>query len=144
MIARSSGVGENDRLFLDANVLFSAAYRSDSGLRALWSCRGVTLLTTAYAAEEARRNLPDDAARSRLEKLLSTVDTVPDILTGELPDRVDLPEKDRPILLSAMAANATHLVTGDRAHFGQFFGRSVAGVLIERPADYVRRECRAE
>lgn len=140
MIARSGGVGESDRLFLDANVLFSAAYRSDTGLRVLWSYRGVTLLTTAYAAEEARRNLPDDAARSRLERLMNAVDLVSDVLTGDLPDGVDLPDKDRPILLSAVAANATHLITGDRAHFGRFFGRSIAGILIERPADYIGRK----
>ena len=139
MIARSGGA-DRDRVFLDANVLFSAAYRSDSGLRALWSFRDTTtLLTSAYAAEEARRNLPDDGARARLEKLLKTVDFVPDVLTGTLPDGIALPEKDQPILLSAIATSATHLITGDRVHFGRYFGFRVAGVLIERPADYIRR-----
>lgn len=142
MIARSGGA-ERDRVFLDANVLFSAAYRADSGLRALWSFRATaTLLTTSYAAEEARRNLPDDAARARLEKLLRNVDVVPDILAGTLPDGVVLPDKDRPILLSAIAANATHLITADRVHFGRYFGSRVAGVLIERPANYIGRDGR--
>lgn len=142
MIARPSGA-DRDRVFLDANVLFSAAYRSDSGLRVLWSFRDTAaLLTTSYAAEEARRNLPDDAARTRLEKLLRAVDFVPDVLIGTLPDGIALPDKDRPILLSAIAASATHLITGDRVHFGPYYGHQVSGVLIERPADYIARELR--
>lgn len=46
-----------DRLFLDANILFSAAYRPDAGLRRLWEVPNVELVTSAYAGEEARRNL---------------------------------------------------------------------------------------
>jgi hypothetical protein len=42
-----------DRVFLDANVLFSAAYRSDSGLLALWRRAGASLLTSAYAVLSA-------------------------------------------------------------------------------------------
>ncbi len=34
-----------DRLFLDANVLFSAAYRDDSGLQRLWDLSDVELVT---------------------------------------------------------------------------------------------------
>lgn len=139
MIAPSGGAEPGDRLFLDANVLFSAGYRADSGLRALWS-RGdaVGLLTTSYAIEEARRNLPDDAARGRLEGLLLGVTVVPDIMIGDLPSHVTLPDKDRPILLSAIAARATHLITGDRVHFGRYFGNEIEGVIIQRPADYLR------
>jgi predicted nucleic acid-binding protein len=48
-----------DRLFLDANVLFSAAYQPDSGIARLWKFKDVELLTSAYAAEEARVNLSE-------------------------------------------------------------------------------------
>jgi hypothetical protein len=43
-----------DRIFLDANVLFSAAYLENSGLGRLWQLEGVELLSSAYAVEEAR------------------------------------------------------------------------------------------
>jgi len=43
-----------DRLFLDANVLFSAAYMADARLRELWRLRDVELWTSRYALEEAR------------------------------------------------------------------------------------------
>jgi hypothetical protein len=58
-----------DRLFLDANVLFSAAYRPDTGLLSLWKLKNVTLCSSRYAVEEARFNLDDDDQRARLETL---------------------------------------------------------------------------
>ena len=130
-----------DRVFLDANVLFSAAYRPDSGLERLWRDVGpdVTPLSSPYAIEEARRNLQDPAARERLEILVARIDVVSDVATGEIPPDVKLPEKDLPVLLAAMAARATHLLTGDRAHFGAYYGRQLAGVLIQRPGDYLAK-----
>ena len=60
-----------DRLFLDANVLFSAAYRPAAGIARLWAFKKVELTTSAYAAEEARVNLAEQDQRQRLAKLQS-------------------------------------------------------------------------
>lgn len=49
---------------------------------------------------------------------------------------------DRPILLAAIAARATHLLTGDVKHFGRLFGRRVEGVVILTPGDYLRGRAR--
>jgi hypothetical protein len=49
-----------DRVFLDANVLFSAAYIEGSGLARLWQLADAELLSSDYATEEARRNLALD------------------------------------------------------------------------------------
>lgn len=134
MIVRSG-----DRVFLDANVLFSAAYREGSGLERLWTLDpGVMLCSSPYAIEEARRNLSDPTAIARLERLVATLDVVADVTGGPLPHGVELPAKDHPILLAALAAGATHLITGDRAHFGPYFGRRVGTLLIERPSEYLR------
>jgi hypothetical protein len=46
-----------DRLFLDADVLFSAAYRSEAGLLRFWQLKNAVLSTSHYASEEARVNL---------------------------------------------------------------------------------------
>jgi predicted nucleic acid-binding protein len=126
-----------DRLFLDANVLFSAAYRSDSGLNRLWKLPDVQLVTSEYAVEEARINLPDETQRQRLNRRLSPMKVLPAFPAGALPAGVDLPEKDRPILLSAMEARSTHLLTGDKEHFGEYFGRMIGGVRILPPGDYL-------
>jgi len=34
---------------------------------------------------------------------------------------VDIPEKDVPIVRAALAAEASHLITGDRRDFGRYF-----------------------
>lgn len=50
---------------------------------------------------------------------------------------IQLPDKDQPILLAAMAGGATHLLTGDLKHFGPYFDKHVGGVLIIPPARYL-------
>ncbi len=125
-----------DRVFLDANVLFSAAYRRDAGVARLWTFRQVELITSAYAAAEARVNLAEEEQRDRLATLLDRVR----IVTGAAPVPADvwLPEKDQPILQAAIHARATHLLTGDKQHFGSYFGRKLGGVLVLPPAEYFR------
>jgi len=127
-----------DRLFLDANVLFSAAYRSDTGILELWKLREVVLCSSRYALEEARANLSNEVQRTRLVRLAGKVRLF-DAGERELPHGVALPEKDVPILLAAIEANATHLLTGDIRHFGSFFGKRVEGILVLPPGDYLRR-----
>jgi uncharacterized protein len=128
-----------DVLFLDANILFSAAWSTQSPIRRLWQLAGssMRLITSDLAVREARRNLPA-AQQSALDDLLRDLTVVP----TPAPDTwrplpaVQLPAKDEPILQAAIAAGATHLITGDRTHFGPLFGRRIEGVLIIPPADY--------
>lgn len=47
----------SDRVFLDANILVSAAWRPANGLLALWALTDARLLTSAYAILEADRNV---------------------------------------------------------------------------------------
>jgi len=46
-----------DRVFLAANVPFSAAYRVETLFRTLFTLPRAQLMTSAYALEEAKRNL---------------------------------------------------------------------------------------
>lgn len=126
-----------DRLFLDANILFSAAYREDAGLCRLWKLKDTLLCSSLYAVEEARINLEDEEQRRRLTELVHALQLFEDV-RAELPPSVHLPEKDLPILRAAIAAKATHLLTGDIRHFGPYFGRKLSGVLVQRPGDYLK------
>ena len=127
-----------DRVFLDANVLFSAAYSINSGLLRLWKLPKATLLSSRYAVAEAQTNLPTSAQRERLHALAAKLELLDaDYAIQTLPG-ITLPEKDRPILMAAIAARASHLVTGDLRHFGPFFGKSIRGVLILSPAHYLK------
>ena len=126
------------RAFLDANVLFSAAYRPDAGIRRLWRIAGVRLLTSAYAAEEARRNLDTAKQREDLEGLLASLEIVGTPEDRRIPAARKLPDKDRPILLAAIEGGATHLLSGDVEHFGAYYGRTVEGVRVLPPPDFLR------
>jgi predicted nucleic acid-binding protein len=130
-----------DRLFLDANVLFSAAYRPGAGLLQLWKLSNVTLCSSHYALEEARINLNDEDHRRRLTKLSVALHLF-GAADHELPRRISLPEKDVPIVLAAIAARATHLLTGDVRHFGPYLGKKIEGITIVLPGDYLRMRTR--
>lgn len=129
-----------DVLFLDANVLFSAAYREDAGLRRLWVLTDVKLVSSAYAVEEARRNLDAPEQHKALDTLLQSVVIAASVAPaqGQSWDIIALPDKDLPILQAAVMQGATHLLTGDVRHFGRYFGQRVLGVLILPPSAYWR------
>ena len=126
-----------DRLFLDANVLFSAAYRERSGLLRLWEMKDAQILTSRYAAAEARRNLPTRKQQTRLDAILQGTELIDEGDPRTIDDEERLPKKDRPILRAAVLGKATHLITGDLTHFGRFFGERLQGVLVLSPADYL-------
>jgi uncharacterized protein len=129
-----------DRVFLDANVLFSVAYGS-LGLGALWElarkgrCR---LLASQYVIEEARRNLSTSVQLAELVKRETEIEVVAEA-DPSLPCPIDLAEKDRPVLLAAVFAGAHYLLTGDRQHFGRLLGQTVGDVTICTPRDYISR-----
>jgi predicted nucleic acid-binding protein len=126
-----------DRVFLDANVLFSAAYRQGTGLLRLWQLTDVELITSAFAANEAVSNLSTDIQRERLDDLLARMIIVATAPNHLLPPEVSLPEKDVPILLAAIQAGASHLLTGDKQHFGPLFDKTIGGVFVQPPAAYL-------
>jgi hypothetical protein len=93
-----------DRLFLDACVLFSAAYSQTSPLRRLWELPSTVLLSSGYAVAEAERNIA--ALRPELLDDLGSLTkrlTIVEAARMPLPEpAASLPEKDAPILLAAM------------------------------------------
>lgn len=125
------------RLFLDANVLFSTAYKIDARLLALWKLRNVTLCSSHYALQEARINLAHEDQWTRLTELSGSLQLFEAGQTP-LPPGIFLPEKDAPILLAAVEARATHFLTGDVRHFRAYFGKKIDGIAITRPGDYLR------
>ncbi|MDQ3260624.1 MAG: PIN domain-containing protein [Pseudomonadota bacterium] len=126
------------RIFLDANVIFSAA-KSDGAVRELLSrlhAGGHGLCADGYVIAEARRNLAakDAAALTALETLLPRLETSPFQATQLPADAFDLlPDKDRPVLAAAIRLGCDALVTGDRTHFGALYGKTIAGVTIHSP-----------
>jgi hypothetical protein len=128
-----------DTVFLDACVLFSAAYRPKAKLAKLWQLPGVRLISSPYAAGEAARNLEEPEQPERLKELLQEVELVNAMLPeGALPEGVELPEKDAPILRGAIAAYASHLLTSDWKHLGRYYWQVIEGLTILPPAAYLK------
>lgn len=121
------------KVFLDANILFSAA-RPDSPLRAmvLSLIKRSACVTNSHAVTEAHRNLASKHPQhSRSGREL--IDQIPIENRYTDPSVDSLPEKDRPILGGAIATHCTHLLTGDRTHFGSLYGHKIKGVEVVSP-----------
>ena len=123
------------RVFLDANILFSAA-KSVGAIRKLIEillAGGHECWIDDYVLVEAQRNLqskfPDAAPalaalvpRLHMGKAASP--------TAAVDGLAWLPEKDRPVLHSAIRLGCDALVTGDQRHFGAGYGKVFSGVTI--------------
>lgn len=126
------------RIFLDANVLFSAA-RADGVIRRLLSelqTRKHELVVGQLVVVEARRNLERKASPAAgvfLESLLQSIDSS-DAVPRLVATDVDwLVEKDRHVLRAAIHLRCEVLMSGDFAHFGAGYGRTFDGVKILSP-----------
>jgi predicted nucleic acid-binding protein len=124
------------RVFIDANILFSAALSGDGRSAALFllaergCCR---LVSSHYAIEEARRNLAgkNPVALKSLPSLLSHVHVCEDAdeVRLKMAAATRLDPGDVPIL-GAAYGNADFLVTGDRKHFGFLMGEPLHGLRV--------------
>jgi predicted nucleic acid-binding protein len=133
------------RVFLDANILFSAA-KSDGAVRALVRLlveRGHECCADAYVMAEARRNL--QAKRPEALRVLEALmphlrlaATAP-VAAGPADELDWLPEKDRPVLAAAIRLRCDVLVTGDRTHFGVGYGQSFGDVTVHSPRTLAER-----
>lgn len=126
------------RVFLDANVLFSAA-KSDGAVREL-----LRLLRHAghegwvddYVVFEARRNLiaKGPEALSAPQILLAPVQMSRTQVLHVAAKQIGwLPEKDRPVLATATRLSCDVLITGDRKHFGRAYGQQFGAVTLHSP-----------
>lgn len=126
------------RVFLDANVLFSAA-KSEGAVREflrLLLDGGHECWVDHYVVIEARRNL--GAKDPEMLKVLETLLARLRICSVQAPDStlaevVWLPQKDRPVLAAAIRLRCDALLTGDRRHFGAAYGKVFGGVTIHSP-----------
>lgn len=132
---------ENLRVFLDANVLFSASLKTATSFDRFWIMRDLVLLTSPYATDEVRRNCVHTAQSSKLERLLQQMHLVSDAPGGYLPSSIVLPPKGAPILSAAIHAGADFLVTGDRHHFRRWMNLPIQThlgfLVIQEPARFL-------
>jgi predicted nucleic acid-binding protein len=131
------------RVFLDANILFTAAVSPDGKSAYLINNARkaeIDIVTCTLAIEEADRNLQAKfpGKTARLSGLLTRISILPTAVSGDCPIR--LPDKDIPIFLSALAGGATHLLTGDFKDFGPFMNKPgrTGKIVIQSVGDFLR------
>ena len=130
------------KLFIDANVLFTAAYSHQGKASLLIDSLHSIIVTSVYAAEEARRNIlaKKPEALAAFETLIATIEIVQSAPSGHCP--IELPTKDQPIFLSALKSGATHLITGDMKDFGPHMNnpKCSGGILIQTVNDFIESQ----
>ena len=130
------------RLFLDANILFTAAHNPkgkallliELGRQGNWE-----LFSSPYALEEARRNLERKFPLSLddLDALQQGIHLIEHRAGLAYPE--GLAQKDRPTFQAALACQATHLLTGDLRDFGPFMNQSenTFGICVQTVAGFL-------
>ena len=118
-------------LFLDANVLFSAAYFTEGNARASIGAaveHRLGMAVSAHVLGEARRNLgarapqalPALAATEELTRLVPSGAPATEAAVRAL----GIVPKDAPVLAAAIDCAADVFVTGDVRHFGHLYGQT--------------------
>lgn len=130
-------------LFLDTSVLLAASGSATGAARYVMhnaAMHGWQLITSGYCVEETRRNLPkigDTAAVVWRERILPLLQICPDALSMGERAMVFPKAKDRPVVISALAAQAATLLTLDRTDFHGALGKEIYGMGIRTPADFL-------
>ena len=131
------------RLFLDSSVLLAAAGSSTGASRLLFdhaNSQGWQLLTAEYCLREAEFNLPKLGKKAELSWTQIIRPAVIPLSTRLTLDRplIFRATKDRPVVISALSQKADYLLTLDRDDFHGLLGRSVYGLPIRTPGEFLR------
>jgi predicted nucleic acid-binding protein len=128
-------------VFLDTSMLLAACWSTKGLSHALIECgrkESWHLITAEYCVAEVEKNAskyPDGLSRWR-RAILPRLEIVGSIYVIDRPIVFET-TKDRPVLLSAIGANANYLITSDKADFGHVLGTVVYGVNIRTPKTFL-------
>lgn len=132
------------RVFLDSSVIISACGSVKSLSRLIWqihSAHDWQLISSSYCRAEVARNVVKfgGAAVESLSQLSADIDWVPNALTSKRPLLLAA-AKDKPVLISALAARCDALLTLDTGDFELLLGTEVYGMLVTTPRDFLIRQ----
>lgn len=133
--------GESVRIFLDSSVLLSACGSEKSLSRLITEivlARGWRLISASYCHAETSKNIGKLGGEAilRWPDMQSKVEWVPNALTSRKPLLLTA-SKDKPVLISALAAKCAVLLTLDKGDFGMLLGTTVYGMLVSTPRDFL-------
>lgn len=129
------------RIFLGSSVLLSACGSGKSLSRLITEIapgRGWHLVSASYCRAGTGKNigkLGAEAAQTWPD-MQSKVEWVPNALTSMKPLLLTA-SKDKPVLISALAAKCEVLLTLDKGDFGILLGTIVYGMRVNTPRDFL-------
>jgi predicted nucleic acid-binding protein len=133
------------RLFLDTSVLLSASGSAKGASRFIVAeavAQGWDLVSSDYCAEETQRNLPKigrTAATAWKTEIAPRVRLIRASLALDKP--LLFPKaKDRPVVITALAARADWLLTLDVTDFHGKLGREVYGLRLATPGEFLMEQ----
>jgi hypothetical protein len=131
------------RIFLDSSIMLSAcgSERSLSRLITVLAAeRGWDLVSAAYCQAETIKNLTKfpPQASAHWQDLQERIEWVPNALTTKRPLLLTA-SKDKPVLISALAAKCETLLTLDTGDFGIVMETEVYGMRVSTPRDFLVR-----
>lgn len=128
-------------VFLDTSTLLAAS----------WSSKGLSRLQIEHAPKATWRLVTADYCMSEVEKnvrkhpagvsgwtrlVRNRVESVGSVYVLDRPIVFDA-TKDKPVLLSAVGADADYLVTSDTTDFADLLGTVVYGVKVRTPKSFL-------
>ena len=130
------------RLFLDTSVLLAASGSAKGASRFLIieaAAQGWELVSSDYCDEETRRNLPK-LGRTAVAAWKADIEPRVRLIRASLA--LDKPllfpkAKDRPVVITALAARADWLLTLDVTDFHGKLGREVYGLRLATPGEFL-------
>lgn len=129
------------RLFLDTSVLLAAAGSGRGASRFLIteaSAQGWVLISADYCGEEARRNLAKiGASEATWRKIITPALQFTNVRLALDRPLVFPKAKDRPVVISALAARCDWLLTLDETDFHGNLGREIYGMGIATPGQFL-------
>lgn len=129
------------KIFLDSSVILSACGSTRSLSRLITEmavAREWNLVSAAYCRAETQKNIAKlgPEAIVRWPVLEAMIEWVPNALTSRRPMLLTA-SKDKPVLISALAAKCEVLLTLDKNDFGILLGTKVYGMEVNTPRDFL-------
>jgi len=128
-------------VFLDSSVLLSACDSAKSLSQLITKIaldRGWRLILASYFRAKTSNNLGKLGAEASLRwpEIQAKVEWVANALTSNSPLLLAA-SKDKPVLISPLAAKSEVLLTLDKADFGLLLGTTVYGMAVSTPRDFL-------
>lgn len=138
-----------DKLFLDANVIFSATASTSGASRVLFELAEhnlLVLLSSTYALREVKLNVQIKLGEDHLPTLFSLISVLHAVDDQPAPEKISnqfkslIVAKDLPILCSAYQQSVDWLITLDRKDFmTKQLKNAKFNFKIGTPGDYLQQ-----